>query len=149
MSDLLERDRKEGAAKTLPKVRPPRPPIPRYEKPKPTRLFRWIEWMALIVVVVATAVLVGWLVNRGGDDTIVVPEHGEFTPAYVRDTSGHDYSGYVAGNSPNLDPDVVLLPGTGHPSGYVEPDQGPAGVPLPASPAHPSGFVAGTGHPSG
>ena len=109
MSDLLKRDRaKVGTTKSLPDLRPPRAPIPKYEKPRPTRLFRWIEWMALVVGIIAAGVLAIWLGGRGGDEAVVAPEHGAFTQPFIRDTSGQNLPRFVGTDPPNLDPDVYV-----------------------------------------
>lgn len=109
MTDLINKDRAIAATTEIrPETRPSRRPKPGEPKPKPNRLIRFIELTAFVVGFAAAAILALYLAGRGGTDAALVPEHGDFTQAFIRDTSGHDRSGYVAVDPPNLDPDVFL-----------------------------------------
>ena len=108
MADLLD---KKPVEHTTP-VAPEKQRIdlrPRLRRPPAPRIYRWIQWMALFVVLVAAAVTAAILLR--GDEEVAAydrgAEHGEYTALAVRDLSGVDLESRFAGLDPIFDPAVV------------------------------------------
>ena len=109
MADLL--DKKPGVEHKTP-VAPEKQRLdlrPRLRRPPAPRINRWIQWMALFVVMAVGAVVAVVLMN--GDEEATAydrgAEHGAYTALAVRDLSGVDLTARFAGLDPIFDPAVV------------------------------------------
>jgi hypothetical protein len=109
MADLL--DKKPGVEHKTP-VAPEKQRLdlrPRLRRPPAPRINRWIQWMALFVVMAVGAVAAVVLMN--GDEEVTAydrgAEHGAYTALAVRDLSGVDLTSRYAGLDPIFDPAVV------------------------------------------
>lgn len=82
---------------------------PRLRRPAAPRINRWIQWMALFVVMAVAAVVAAVVMN--GDEEVAAydrgAEHGAYTVLAVRDMSGVDLSSRYAGLDPIFDQAVV------------------------------------------
>lgn len=101
MTDLL--DRRDRRTKP-PRDKETRQVKPDLEHPPAPRIHRWIQWMALFVVLAVGAVIAATVMGDGNETTAYEPEHGEFTALAVRDLSGVDLDARFAGLDPIFDP---------------------------------------------
>ena len=110
MADLLD---KKNAAGTKAPSSPDKQRLdlrPQLKAPPAPRIRRWIQWMAVFVVLAAAAAVATVLLT-GGDETTTAydrgAEHGPYTALAARDLTGVDLGSRLAGLDPVFDPAVV------------------------------------------
>ena len=110
MADLLD---KKPSAGTKAPTAPDKQRLdlrPQLKTPPAPRIRRWIQWMAVFVVLAAAAAMATVLLT-GGDETTTAydrgAEHGPYTALAVRDLTGVDLGSRLAGLDPVFDPAVV------------------------------------------
>ena len=83
---------------------------PELKAPPAPRIRRWIQWMAVVVVLAGAAAVAAVLLTRSGDNTTAYDrgaEHGPYTALAVRDLTGVDLGSRLAGLDAAFDPAVV------------------------------------------
>jgi hypothetical protein len=113
MADLL--DKKTGTETRAPTT-PEKQRLdlrPKLEKPPAPRIYRWIQWMALFVIMAVAAVLAAVLLGGGSEEVVAGPvgqeaEHGQYTRAVLVDRTAAALPIFVGTSPPNLDLDLYV-----------------------------------------
>ncbi len=110
MADLLDKKLKaETKAPTAPEKQ--RLDLrPKLEKAPAPRIYRWIQWMALFVIMAVAAVMAAVFLGGSDEEVVTGPvgreaEHGQYTQAVLVDRTAVALPIFVGTDPPNLDPD--------------------------------------------